>query len=85
MFDRKLFFLYPAVALNRPAKTTSPARRALECPAFGGIEIVWVTADSTKSEVQQGQWTVVPDIEKVPLQGFLQCSRRVCLAIVLER
>jgi len=34
--------------------------------------------DFTKSEFQQRQWTIVLDIQKVPLQGFLQCSRRVC-------
>ena len=44
----------------------------------GFVEIVWVTEDSTKSEVRQRQWTVVVDIKKVPLQGFLQCSRRAC-------
>ena len=29
----------------------------------------WVTEDFTKSELQQSWWTVVLDIQKVPLQG----------------
>ena len=33
------------------------------------VEIVWVTADSTKSEVQQGHGRVVLNLQKVPLQG----------------
>jgi hypothetical protein len=44
----------------------------------GFIGIGWITEDFTKSEVQQRQRTIVIDIQKVPLQGFLQCSRRVC-------
>jgi L-rhamnose mutarotase len=29
----------------------------------------WVIEDFTKSELQQSWWTVVLDIQKVPLQG----------------
>ncbi|MEI9476632.1 MAG: hypothetical protein WCO26_08660, partial [Deltaproteobacteria bacterium] len=59
-----------AVALNRPARNTSlPTGRQATPWNAGFVEIVWVTADFTKSEVQQRQWTVVPDLEKVPLQG----------------
>ncbi|OGP60404.1 MAG: hypothetical protein A2162_01750 [Deltaproteobacteria bacterium RBG_13_52_11b] len=31
----------------------------------------------TETEDQQRQWTVVLHIQKVPLQGFFQCSHRV--------
>ena len=44
----------------------------------GFIGIGWVTEHFTKSGVQQGQRIVVLQIQKVPLQGFFQCSRRVC-------
>jgi len=33
------------------------------------MDMAEITEDSTMSEVQQRQRTVVPDIEKVPLQG----------------
>jgi hypothetical protein len=66
--------IYFIVAFGRPAGDTS---NALECPAGGGIGMGWIIEDFTQSEVQQRQRTVVLDIRKVPLQGFLQCPRRV--------
>ncbi len=71
--------LYLAVALADPPGTLPTPWNA------GFIDMAWITEDFTRSDVQQRQGTVVPDIEKVPLQGFLQCSRRVCLGGVLQR
>ena len=51
----------------------------------GFIDMAWITEDFTRSEVRQRQGTLVPGIEKVPLQGFFQCSRRVCLGDILQR
>ena len=48
------------------------------------VFMAWVTEVFTKTEIQQRQQAVAPDIEKVPLQGFLQCSRRVCRSDSIE-
>jgi hypothetical protein len=53
----------PRSCISSPAGNTSDA---LECGFYGNG---MVTEDFTVSEVQQRQQTVVPDIEKVPLQG----------------
>jgi hypothetical protein len=55
--------VYPAVALADPPETLPTPWNA------GSIDMAWITEDFTMSEVQQRQRTVVPDIEKVPLQG----------------
>jgi len=56
------FFL--AVALADPPATLPTPWNA------GFVDMAWITEDFTKSEVPQRQDTFVPDIEKVPLQGF---------------
>jgi hypothetical protein len=55
----------------------------------------WVIEDLTKSELQQSWWTVMLDIQKVPLQGSysvpalpspkrLRAGRRVCFGVLLH-
>jgi hypothetical protein len=50
----------------------------------GFVDIGWTYLGFTKGAVQQRQGMLVLNIQKVPLQAFLQCSHRVSLGKVLE-
>ena len=89
LVSAKCIFPYvPLIFLNLPVLMGALADSAGTLPTAwnaGFVDMGWVTNDFTKSEVQQRQWTVVPHAQKDPLQGFLQCSRRVCLGDFPQR
>jgi len=57
-------------ALSRPAGNTSlPTGRQAEPCNAGFIGIEWAIRNFTISELEQGWWILMLDIQKVPLQG----------------
>lgn len=65
-----------------PLHQADPSGTLLKPWNAGFVGMEWVIDDLTKSEVQQGQWTMVPDIQTVPLQGFFSVPAESALTIL---
>jgi len=77
----KLFFVSRGGKIS-PLHQTDPSGTLLKPWNAGFVGMEWVIDDLTKSEVQQGQWTMVPDIQTVSLQGFFSVPAESALTIL---